>query len=54
MPKYDILRYRQGRNEHEVLVYHTNFEPYGIARPGYMRELLVDVYLATVRVNQTV
>src|SRR2546429_9028472 len=52
--QHDILSYRQGRNQHKVLMHHTDFQVNGIARPADMRELSVDIHFATICVNKTV
>ncbi len=54
MPQHDILGYGQGRNQHKVLVYHTNMKPDGIAWPSNVRNLPVDENLTTIRVNQSI
>src|SRR5215469_420623 len=54
MPQNDILSYSQGGNQHKVLVHHTYFQMNGIAWPGYMRELPIDINLTTIRMNKTV
>src|SRR5260370_17408130 len=54
MPQHDILGYGQGRNQHKVLVYHTNMQPDSIAWPRDVRNLPVDENLTTIRVNQSI
>src|SRR6266446_8654079 len=54
MAQHNIFCDCQGRNKHEVLVYHTDFQANSIARSTYMRRLTIDQYFAAVRMNQAI
>src|SRR5437879_11175276 len=54
MAQHNIFCDCQGRNKHEVLVYHTDFQANSITWSTYMHRLTVDQYFAAVRMNQAI
>src|SRR5216683_1440038 len=54
MPQHDILGYGQGRNQHKVLMHHTNMQPDSIAWPRDVRNLAIDQDFTTIGVNQSI